>query len=106
MNFIDVLQEAVSKSSQRAVSAKIGYSTTVISQVLNGRYPGDITAVEQAVKRKLTTNVINCPVLGEITPNSCSEHSSREFSSASSIRVKLFKACSKCPFNTRRKEQS
>ena len=102
--WIDVLQDECERTSQREVSKKLGYSATTISLVLNGTYKGDLNAVERAVKVKLTTNSVSCPILGQITAMDCSSHQSKPFSSSSSLRVKLFKACRKCPNNTKRRD--
>lgn len=99
-----LLRKCCEDSSQRAVSAKLGYSAATISLVLKGVYKGDVSAVEKAVLNKLTHSHIACPVLGSISPSECSTQQSKPFSSSSSMRVRLFKACRKCPFNSKRKE--
>ena len=100
----ECLRKACEESSQRAVSAKLGYSAATISLVLKGVYKGDVSAVEKAVLNKLTQSHLSCPVLGQISPSECSTQQSKPFSTSSSMRVRLFKACRKCPFNTKRKE--
>lgn len=103
MSWLHVLQEECEKTSQRAVSKKIGYSATTISLVLKGTYKGDLEAIERAVKIKLAKHSVSCPVLGQITAADCSTHQNKPFSNSSSMRVRLFRACRKCPNNTKRR---
>lgn len=103
--WIENLALAVDKSSQRVVGSKIGYSPATISLVLKGTYKGDLSAVERAVKSKLNTAALECPVLGQITPTQCSNNQNKPFSANSSMHVRLFKACRACPNNTKRKDQ-
>ncbi|MDP7142662.1 MAG: hypothetical protein QGH69_05045 [Alphaproteobacteria bacterium] len=103
-DWIFELGKACNETSQRTVAARIGYSPTTISLVLKGNYTGDIKAVENAVRRKLMRSSVCCPVLGDISATECSTHQKKPFSASSSVRVRLFKACKQCPFNTRRKD--
>lgn len=103
-DWLEFLAKACEETSQRAVGARIGYSSATVSLVLGGQYKGDMNAVKNAVATKLMQSTVPCPVLGEIKSADCSAHQKRSFSSSSSMRVRLFKACRKCPFNTRRKE--
>lgn len=98
-----ILQDACKQSTQRSVANKIGYSATTINLVLRGTYKGDIRAVENAVRKKLMCATITCPVLGQITAEECSDNHTKPFSASSSARVRLFKACKNCAFNTRKK---
>ena len=100
------LREACKKTTQRNVASKIGYSATTINLVLSDNYKGDVAAVENAVRKKLMCSTIKCPELGQITAEECSSNQRKPFSASSSARVRLFKACKKCPFNTRRKEDA
>ena len=45
-DWLTALQEAVARSSQRSVAARLGVSTTMVSQALNGRYPSSLRTLE------------------------------------------------------------
>ena len=105
-DLMETLITECKRSSQRNVAAKIGYSATTINFVLRGTYKGDISAVESAVRMKLMCTSVPCPVLGEISAAECSDNQKRPFSASSSIRVRLFKNCKSCSFNTKRKDAS
>ncbi|MBK67899.1 MAG: transcriptional regulator [Rickettsiales bacterium] len=102
-DWLNTLRKACDSASQRIVARKLGYSPTVVNLVLKQRYTGDIDAVKRAVLTRLEKKHIPCPIYGEITPEVCSSHQARPFCATSSIRVKLFKACKNCQFNTRKK---
>lgn len=101
--WLKLLGNECEKSSLRAVGARIGYSSATISMVLKGTYKGDIKAVERAVNIKLGNDFIDCPMLGNITADICTGHQTKPFSSSSSFRIKMFKACRECPNNTKRR---
>jgi hypothetical protein len=71
------------RTSQSKVAAAIGYSPTVVNQVLGGSYPGDLKAVEGAFMRA----TVACPVLGEIPGNRCLEEQHRPFASTNTQRA-------------------
>lgn len=105
-SWLNILKSEVEQSSQRVVGGKIGYSTATISLVLNGNYKGDLRAVENAVNKKLRSSAVPCPILGDISAADCTTNQNKPFSAANSAKVRLFKACRDCPYNTKRKEQS
>ena len=104
VNWMDLLKSECGRSSQAAVGRKIGYSAATINMVLKGTYAGNLKAVEKAVLSKLTCDAVACPVLGQITPETCSSHQNAKFSAANSMRVRLFRACRSCQYNSKRKD--
>lgn len=95
-DWLTVLAEACRDSSQAAVAARIGYSATVVNQVLKGKYTGDLRAVEQAVRGALLSYTIECPVLGALPAHLCLEHQRRPFAATNPLRVRLYRACRTC----------
>ena len=93
------LRAQVRATSQRKVALEIGYSPSTISQVLTGKYPGDLTKVEAAVRGVYLGETLNCPVLGEIGTDRCLQERQKPYSNTSPVRVKLYRACRSCPHN-------
>lgn len=102
MDEIAMLRTEVEKTSQAEAGRKISYSPTVVNLVLSGKYTGDMDKVRKRIRQRLKP-YIACPVLGEITHTKCDTQRNLPFSAASSERVRLFKACKSCPFNTQLK---
>lgn len=106
-NWLDVLAEQCLFTSQKKVSDKLQVSTALISQVLKGKYPGDLTRIEQLVKGAFMQYSVDCPVLGEIEKHKCLFHQAREFAATNPQRVMLHKACrSGCPHSQLEKTMS
>lgn len=81
-----------------ATAAKIGYSTAVVSQVIGGKYPGDLTKVEERVRGALMGLTVACPVLGEIGRDVCLSTQAQPFAVTNSTRTRVYRACrSGCP---------
>lgn len=97
--WINALRTAVEQSSLSKVGVEIGYSKTTLSQVLNEKYPGDLTAVEEAVRGNLMQTTVVCPVIGaEIPQATCLAHQQAKPSTSSPMRIRLYKACRNgCP---------
>lgn len=104
MDEIQLLKEACDNTSQSSVAKKIGYSPTVVNLVLKGSYTGDMNKVRRVIRTRLGISHVDCPILGVIENEKCVTEQSKPFSSANSHRVRMFKACMNCPFNTKRKK--
>ena len=92
-DWVLVLAEQCDRASQQKVADTIGYSSSVINQVLKNRYNGNMKAVQAAVSGAyLNVNVV-CPVLGEIGLHRCLQHQRAKFQATNSTRVRLYKAC-------------
>lgn len=96
-DWLVVLQEACTGSSQAAVAKRIGYSAAVVNQVLKGTYKGDLARVQQAVEGALMGLTVECPIVGELARNRCLEYQRRGFAATNPFRVSLAKACPTCP---------
>ena len=87
------LRQACDASSQSRVAMRLRVSPAVVNQVLRGRYAGRVDRVEQRVRGELMSQVVDCPVLGEISTRRCLDEQRRPFAPTSPQRVTLFKAC-------------
>ena len=88
-------------SSQSAVARKIGRSPALVNQVLKNTYKGDLKAVEELISGVFLKGTVTCPAFGELPSNECQEwrRKSRKFLNVNSQRVKMFRACRRCPRN-------
>lgn len=79
--------------------ARIGYSASVVSQVINNRYAkGDLGRVEESVRGALMGLTVDCPVLGEIGRDHCLHEQKQDFRATSRHRADLWHACRNgCP---------
>lgn len=100
-DWVLALAEAVDASSQTAVAARIGRSPSLVSTVIAGTYPGDMTATEELVRGALMAATLTCPELGEIPTDRCRQwrERSRKFTNVNSLRVRMYRACNRCPRN-------
>jgi len=98
--WLEVLQAEVLASSLAQVADKLGLSRTLISQVCNQKYPGDLARVQTLVEGTLMGHTVTCPILGEIPVHQCLAHQRKSASEVGSspMEIKLWKACrSGCP---------
>jgi transcriptional regulator with XRE-family HTH domain len=100
-NWIELLRSECQRAgqSQAVVAKKIGYSKTVVSQVLNGKYPGDLDKVEMAVRGAYENFEVVCPELGGVRGDVCAKHqrNAPHWSGANIERRRMYIACRKCP---------
>lgn len=96
--WLDVLRAACEASSQRDVARRLGYSSTVINQVLTGAYPHGLAKVQAKVEKALMAGTVTCPELGAIPRAQCLAWQRRPFSAANPTAVAVYRACrSGCP---------
>lgn len=97
-DWIEALRAECRRTSQAKVSARIGYSTTTISQVLSGHYAAGNKSIEAAVRGALMGDTVDCPVAGEIPLNRCIDYQRRAgaFAATNPMRVQLHKHCPTC----------
>lgn len=97
-DWLIALAEACDAENQAKAARRIGYSAATVSFVLNGRYTGDLTAVEAAVRDALMRGTVVCPVLGEIPGEDCRKHQATKYSASNPQRIAVFRACRNgCP---------
>ena len=98
--WLEVLQAEVAASSLAVVADKLGLSRTLISQVCNQKYPGDLGRVQKLVEGTLMGHTVICPIMGEIPVHQCLAYQRRGPKEVgnSPVDIKLWKACrSGCP---------
>ncbi|MFQ5776170.1 MAG: transcriptional regulator [Kiloniellaceae bacterium] len=96
--WLEALAAAARIRGQAAAARRIGYRPSVVSQVLNGTYKGNETAVRRAVEGALMGAVVSCPVLGEIPAHRCATIQRQAFAATTPERVRLYRACrAGCP---------
>ena len=95
------LAEQCMASSQNQVAKNLGYSASVVNQVLRHKYAGNLTNIEDVVRGKFMAEVVDCPYLGRLPKHECKgwRDKARKFVGSSPFRVRMFKACGKCPIN-------
>lgn len=96
-DWVNELAALVDQIGLKAAGARVGYSGSAMSQVINAKYPGDLAAVEAEVRSALLSPTVDCPVLDEITREICLEYQAKPFSAASARSALVFHACKRCP---------
>jgi hypothetical protein len=81
----------------KGASGALGYSTAVISTVIVGAYKGDVARVEEKVRGLLMGLTVDCPVLDEISRNTCLDWQKKPRAQTSSLRARMYRACRSCP---------
>lgn len=104
--WLDVLREECNRTSQRSVAQRMGYSNTVVNQVLNGVYPGDLARVQAAVEGALLNAEVDCPVLGSISRAQCVKYQRMPFTPTNPANVQLYRTCPACVHNLKSNESS
>ncbi|MBI2770017.1 MAG: XRE family transcriptional regulator [Burkholderiales bacterium] len=98
------LADAVKKlKSQSKAAAALQVSGSVVSQLLNGVYPGDVDTMADRIRGKFMAQTVKCPVMGDLARNECLNNQARAFAATNPLRTALHKACKTCP---NRKEAS
>lgn len=104
-DWLQVLRREVARSSQvrvaRVLRQSDGYpSSPLIGLVLSGRYAHGTRRLETLVRGIFMAQTVPCPVLGPLRLDDCLDHQSRPYSSASPLRVQMYRACRTCPQRT------
>lgn len=96
--WVGVLAAACDLSSQNKVAGKLGYSAATVSNVLAAKYPGDLRAVERAVRGALMDQTVECPVVGQLSTQACGEHQKAKWAPHNPQRIQFYRACrAGCP---------
>jgi hypothetical protein len=91
--WLETLRAAAAATSQTVAGRRIGYSATVVSQVLSGTYPGDVRRVQAAVEEALMAQTVDCPVVGDMPRQKCVEHQRAQRRQTNPMAVALYHAC-------------
>ncbi len=96
--WLQELKKQCELTNQRRVAEMLGYSQTVINQVLKGIYRGDLSKVEAKIRGAFLGETVGCPILGELEINKCINYQSSQ-STANCLRVSMRKTCPTCLYN-------
>lgn len=98
-DWIRALAEACAETSQNKVATRIGRSAGLVSHVLRKSYPGDMASVEELVRGAFMGGEVSCPGLGQIPMDECNvwRRRAKKFSSSNTLRVRMYRACTRCP---------
>lgn len=98
-DWVEALARACDETSQVRVGRVIGRSGAVISETLRCRYKGSLPRVEEVVRGALMSATVACPALGTLPLNECQLWRARSdaFQGTNSLRVRMFRACNRCP---------
>lgn len=92
-----VLTEQAREHGQEAIGKELGVSKTVISQLINNKYPGDLERMQKLVEGAYLNRTVMCPILGEIPLHQCDKHQGNT-STSNPIKLRLYRVCrSGCP---------
>ncbi|MCB1520659.1 MAG: helix-turn-helix transcriptional regulator [Hyphomicrobiaceae bacterium] len=93
-----VLAEACDALTRAKVAQRLSYSPSVISQLLNGSYKGDLERAADVIRGALMAATVQCPICDEIPRDVCLDHQKKSVPPfASSMRARLYRACPTCP---------
>lgn len=105
--WLQVLREQCTLKPQSKVGEEIGYSASVINQVLKGVYPGSLSKVESAVRGAYMGETVSCPVLGELEHHLCLAYQKRKYAATNPLRIKLYRACNTgCTYKRNHQEKN
>ena len=100
--WIEILKREVEAKGPKQVAKELGISRSAVDLVCHGKYNASTAKIEQRVKKIFGNDNggITCPVLGSISPNTCSE----KWNLAKKIgmkagnpeTLKLYKTCMNC----------
>ena len=102
-DWVLALANACAATSQNRVAQDLDRSASLVSNVLRRKYPGDMAAIEERVRGVYMRAVVQCPVLGDLPTDRCQmwRKRSRRLEGHNTQRVQMFKACNRCPVNTK-----
>lgn len=95
--WVVALADACDESSQGAVAKRIGMSAAVVNQALRNAYKGRLDRVADRVKGELLREVVDCPVLGEISTRRCLDEQVKKLGDCTNFMAReLWRACRGC----------
>lgn len=96
--WVMILAEACDAQSRGKIAKRLGYSPATLSQVLNGKYMGNLERVAEMVRGALMSATVDCPINGETKLDTCLTDQKRTPPFASGWRMQVYKACRNgCP---------
>jgi hypothetical protein len=96
-DWVRMLAERCNSLGQSKAAGRIGYSPSLVNQVLKNKYGGNLSRVQCCVERAFKTQTVTCPVLGEIGGSLCLKHQAAKPNTTNHMAVALYRACRRCP---------
>lgn len=97
-DWIIALAELADSTNLETAGEAIGYSGSAISSVLRNVYSGDVGRITEKVRGALLGKVVACPVIGEMSRDTCLDWQSKPKAQTSAHRMRMFHACrNNCP---------
>lgn len=98
-DWVTVLAELADAKGLKAAGEAIGYSDSLVSNVIAKKYPGDIGRVEEKVRGALLGLTVDCPGTGEsMSRDICLDWQKKPFEPTSQQRCRMYRACRNgCP---------
>lgn len=99
--WIIALVRACDETSQNKVAQRVGITASTVSQAIRKSYKGNLNNIEARVRAVYLSGDVACPALGSITGEVCMKwrDKSRVLQSSTPNRVRMFRACRRCPLN-------
>ncbi|WP_299001694.1 helix-turn-helix transcriptional regulator [uncultured Shewanella sp.] len=100
MTWTTILSQQAKARGQVAVANELGVSKTVVSQLINGKYPGDLNRMQALVEGAYMAKTVSCPIMGDIPLHQCDKYQ-RNTLTSHPTRLKLYRACrGGCPHSS------
>lgn len=97
-DWVEELAQAADRLGQKKAGELIGYSNGAVSQVLAAKYGGDVGRIEERVRGALMGLTVTCPVIGEMSRDTCLDWQAKPKAATSALRMRMFHACrNNCP---------
>lgn len=100
-DWVAVLALKADETNQSRCARDLRISVAQISQIIANKYAGRMETAETRVRGLYMKETLSCPALGEISKSECLDwrEKAAAFSGHNEMRVRMFRACRKCPFN-------
>lgn len=101
-DWVQTLATECGAMGQRRAAEVIGYSQSMVSQVLARKYTGATAGIESAVRGAWLGATVDCPSLGDIPTTDCRDWRKRArqpFTAVNRVRSLMWDACRACPLN-------
>lgn len=97
-DWLAALQQQCETTGQADTARRLGVSPALVNKVIQGKYPGSLARIEALVRGTFMAEMVDCPILGQVTRRRCLDEQGRPFASTNPQRVALFRACRNgCP---------
>ena len=101
---MDDVLSAKSANKAGAVADMMETSRAAVSQLVNGKYPGNLDRMRARVEGVFFNRTVECPVAGEIPAQQCFSNQ-RKKPGSNPMNLRFFKACrSGCPHSQQKQQ--